>query len=100
MTSPNGRQIVPGITVDATGQAVVEPEVGEVLFDLALQLEEPTGLPVDVQHVLAAIVLAVRSGEIDPTIEISANNPQTARTLKPHIQAVFNEFGGQLGNDD
>lgn len=35
-----------------------------VFFDLALQLEGSTDLPVDVEHVLAAIVLAARNWEL------------------------------------
>lgn len=49
-------QIVPGISVSSSGQASVDPSLADVLFDLALQLEGPTNLPVDVEHVRAAIV--------------------------------------------
>ncbi len=60
------QQIVPGISVSSSGQASVDPSLADVLFDLALQLEGPTDLPVDVEHVLAAIVLAARNGELAP----------------------------------
>ncbi len=52
------KQIVPGIFISSSGQATVDPSLANVLFDLAIKLEEPTNLPVDVEHVLAAIVLA------------------------------------------
>jgi len=58
------QQIVPGISVFSSGQATVDPSLAEVLFDLALQLEGPTDLPVDVEHVVAAIVFAARKGEL------------------------------------
>ena len=51
------QQVVPGISISSSGQATVDPSLTEVLFDLALKLEEPTNHPVDVQHVLAAIVI-------------------------------------------
>ncbi len=60
------QQIVPGISVTSSGQATVHPSLADVLFDLAIKLEEPTNLPVDIEHVLAAIVLAARNGELDP----------------------------------
>ena len=63
MNESGDQQIVPGISVTASGQATVDPFVAEVLLDLAIKLEEPTNLPVDVEHVLAAIVLAARGGE-------------------------------------
>ena len=50
------QQIVPGIFVSSSGQATVDPSLADVLFDLAIKLEEPTNLPVDVEHVLAAVV--------------------------------------------
>ena len=40
--------------------------------DLAIKLEEPTQLPVDVEHILAAIVMAARQGELDPN-RLNAN---------------------------
>ena len=58
------QQIVPGLSVSATGQATVDPSIADVLFDLAIKLEEATTLPVDVQHVVAALVLSARNGEL------------------------------------
>ena len=52
------QQIVPGLSVSTTGQATVDPSIADVLFDLAIKLEETTTLPVDVQHVVAALVLS------------------------------------------
>jgi hypothetical protein len=37
------------------------------LFDLAIKLEDSTKLPVDVEHVLAAIVLASRTKSLTQT---------------------------------
>ncbi|MEK6237090.1 MAG: hypothetical protein N2C14_20465, partial [Planctomycetales bacterium] len=73
------QQIVPGISISASGQATVDPSLTDVLFDLALKLEGPTSLPVDIQHVLAAIVLAARKGELDPDTPISSDDPNLVK---------------------
>ncbi|MEO2013244.1 MAG: hypothetical protein ABGZ53_02635 [Fuerstiella sp.] len=45
-------QVVPGISISPSGQATVDSSLTDVLFDLAIKLEEPTQLPVDVEHIL------------------------------------------------
>ena len=94
------RQLVPGITLSATGQANIDPSVSKVLFDLALKLEEPTDLPVDIEHVLAALVMADRQGELDPQAPLSAHDPVLTQILAKHVKIVFDQFGGQVGDDD
>ena len=49
--------------------------IAVVLFDLAIKLEEPTNLPVDVEHVLAA-------------------------ELASHVKIVFAEYDDKVGMDD
>jgi len=93
-------QIVPGISLDAAGQATVDPALVDLLFDLAIQLEEPTNLPVDVEHVLAAIVLAARNGELDSNKPLSSDDPTLAQVLVGHVKTVFADYGGQVGRDD
>jgi len=100
MTKDSDHQIVPGISVTATGQATVDPTVAERLFDLAIKLEETTDLPVDVEHVLAAIVLAARSGELDSTTSLSSDDPVLPQILLAHVKTVFQQFGGKVGRDD
>jgi len=94
------QQIVPGITISAQGEATVDPALTDVLLDLALTLEEPTGHPVDVQHVLAAIVLAVRSGQLDSTRALSGDDRLLVERLIPHVKTVFSQFGGNVGRED
>jgi len=94
------KQIVPGISVTSSGQATVDPSLADVLFDLAIMLEEPTNLPVDVEHVLAAIVLAARKGELDPNTPLSSDDPALAQVLASHVKTVFADYGGKLGMDD
>ena len=100
MNSDSDQQIVPGITVTPSGQATVDPSLVDVLFDLAIKLEEPTNLPVDVQHVLAAIVLAARNGDLDPNTPLSSDDPALAEVLAGHVKTVFADFGGKVGMDD
>ena len=100
MNSDSDQQIVPGITVTPSGQATVDPSLTDVLFDLALKLEEPTNLPVGVEHVLAAIVLAARKGELDPNTPLSADDPALAEVLVGHVKTVFADYSGEVGEDD
>ena len=94
------QQVVPGISISSSGQATVDPSLRDVLFDLALKLEEPTNHPVDVQHVLAAIVLAARNGELDPGIQPSSDDQALVAALVPHVKSVFVEYDGEVGEDD
>jgi hypothetical protein len=94
------KQIVPGISVSPSGQATVDPALADVLFDLAIKLEEPTKLPVDVEHVLAAIVLAARKGELDRNRPLSSDDPTLVEVLVGHVKAVFADYDGKVGMDD
>ena len=100
MDNSGNHQIVPGIVVTSSGQATVAPSLADVLFDLAIKLEEPTSLPVDVEHVLAAIVLAARSGELNPNSPPSSDDPALVELLASHVKTVFSEFDGKVGMDD
>jgi len=100
VNSNTANQIVPGISVTSSGQATVDPSVSDVLFDLALKLEEPTNFPVDVKHVLAAIVLAARKEELDSNMPLSADDPSLAEILAGHVKAVFEMFDGNVSRDD
>jgi len=74
--------------------------VSDVLFDLALKLEEPTNLPVAVEHVLAAIVLAARHGELDSNTPLSVGDTMLVEALARHIRTIFEMFDGHVGRDD
>ena len=100
MDNSGDHQIVPGISVTSSGQATVDPSLADVLFDLSIKLEEPTNLPVDVEHVLAAIVLAARKGELDPNTPLSSNDPALAAVLAEHVKTVFSDYDGKVGMDD
>ena len=100
MDNSDDQQIVPGISISSSGQATVDPSLSDVLFDLAIKLEEPTNLPVDVEHVLAAIVLAARKGELDPNTPLASDDPAIVEVLVGHVKTVFEQFDGKVGMDD
>ena len=100
MENSDDQQIVPGISVKSSGQATVDPSLADVLFDLAIKLEEPTSLPVDVEHVLAAIVMTTRKGELDPNTPLSSDDSALAEVLVGHVKTVFADYGGKVGRDD
>ncbi len=103
-------EILPGLVLDASGQVTVDKRMGELLFDLALQLEdlqledlqleETVSPPVDVEHVLAAILLAARDGEINADTSLTKDNAKLLEVLRRHLKTVFQRYGGQLGRDD
>lgn len=100
MDDNGNQQIVPGISISSSGRASVAPSMADVLFDLAIQLEEPTNLPVDVEHVLAGIVLATRAGELNPNTPLSSDDPAVVKVLVRHVKVIFEQFGGSVGRDD
>ena len=102
MCDNNGEdeQVVSGISISPSGQATVDPSLADVLFDLAIKLEEPTQLPVDVEHILAAIVMAARQGELDPNTRLSSEDPALAAVLINHVKTVFAGYDGKVGMDD
>ena len=93
-------QVLPGITVSRSGEATVDPALADVLFDLALKLEEPLNLPVDVQHVVDALLLADRRGELAPDVILSADNQALVATLTPHVRSLFANYGGEVTTTD
>ena len=102
MSENNGddEQVVPGISISPSGQASVDSSLTNVLFDLAIKLEELTQLPVDVEHVLAAIVIAARQGELDSNTRLSSGDSASAAVLTNHVKTVFAEYDGKVGMDD
>ncbi|TWU12140.1 hypothetical protein CA54_09580 [Symmachiella macrocystis] len=99
MPHSDNQPIVPGIFLDAAGQATVDPGLADLLFDLAIQLEEPTNLPVDVEHVLAAIILAARKGELDSTTPLTSD-AALVEVLVGHVKSIFTDYDGRVGRDD
>ena len=100
MDDDQDQQLVPGISLSTSGQATVDPALTEVLIDIAIKIDDLSRFPVDVEHVLAAIVLAVRSGSIGTDTEISSDNDTLISALAEKVETVFEKFGGKVGTDD
>lgn len=100
MNESSDQQIVPGISLSPSGKATVDPSLTYVLIDVAIKIDDMSRFPVDVEHVLAAIVLAARSGAIEPERELSCDDDELVSILAEHVEIVFERFGGKVGMDD
>lgn len=100
MNDHQDQQIVPGISLSTSGQATVDPALTEVLIDIAIKIDDMSKFPVDVEHILAAIVMATRSGSIGTDTEMSADNGTLISALAEHVETVFKTFGGNVGTED
>lgn len=98
--SGDAKTIVPGLTVDDSGTASVDPQLGKVLVDVAIEMEQVAGNPVDVEHVLAAIILAAKAGRLDAHARLSGEDPELVLILREYVASVFAQYGGRLGADD
>jgi len=94
------RQIIPGIELDDAGRASVDASMGRQLILLAIELESYTSRPVDVQHVLAAIIMAAASGEPVTGESLQKPEPLFMRLLAAHIEQIFQRTGGRVSEDD
>lgn len=98
--TPEERKVVEGIKVSKDGHAQIDPEIVDEIFGLALLLDESLEHPVDVQHVVAAIVLASDEGVLSTSTVIRANDNELRECIIPHIEAVFRKWQGEVGDDD
>ena len=72
----------------------------DVLIDIAIKIDDKSKYPVDVEHVLAAIILAARSGSIGNDTDLSSDHEALIPVLAEHVERVFKKFGGRVGADD
>ena len=100
MNSNPSQQIVQGISLSDSGQATVEPRLTETLIDLAIKIDDDSKFPVDVEHVLAAIVFAAHAGEVNTATDLTSSDAELVSILAPHVETVFQKFGGKVGSDD
>ena len=92
--------IVKGIRMTPEGEVSVDPKVDEVLFDLAIALQGPDDTPVDVEHVVAALILASHKGEVPNDYELRERDKALQAILKPHVRTIFNRYGGQVCDEE
>ena len=94
------RVIVQGIRMTPAGEVSVDPKVDDALFDLAVALQGPDDLPVDVEHVVAALIFASRQGQIPNEYQLRERDKALQAILKPHIRTIFQRFGGQVCEEE
>ncbi|NNJ24956.1 hypothetical protein [Alienimonas chondri] len=92
--------IAEGIAISPSGEVRVDEGLTETLLDLAEALEERTGRPVDVEHVVAAAVLANRAGKIGSDRRLRTGDDLLLMALIPQIDAVFTRYGGLVAEPD
>lgn len=92
--------IVRGISMTPEGEVTVDPKTDEALFDLAIALQGPDDTPVDVEHVVAALILASRNGEVPPDYQLRERDKALQAILKPHVRLIFNRYGGQVCEEE
>lgn len=85
----HSQQIVPGITLDAAHEVTVDATLTDVLCDLAIELQDDTGLPVDVEHVIAAAALAVKQGDWSSDEPLNTGNARLRAVLQPHVRRLL-----------
>ena len=78
----------------------VDEGLTETLLDLAEALEGRTGRPVDVEHVVAAVVLANRAGNLGSDRRLRTGDDLLLMALAPHVEAVFAKYGGVVAEDE
>jgi hypothetical protein len=92
--------IVKGIRMTSEGEVTVDPDVDDALFDLAIALQAPDDTPVDVEHIVAALILASRNGQVPPDYELRERDKPLQAILRPHVRMIFQKYGGQVAEEE
>lgn len=101
MTNPNERiPIVEGIVMTPSGEVTVEPELDEALCDLAIALQDDDDDPVDVEHIVAALILASRAGHIPSDYRLRKQDKALRSLLRPHVRLIFQRYEGQVCEEE
>lgn len=101
MPTPTDRiPIVQGITMTHAGEVAVEPELDETLCDLAIALQDDDDDPVDVEHIVAALILASRAGHIPSDYRLRKKDKALRALLRPHVRLIFQKYEGHVCEDE
>ena len=92
-------QIVAGVTIDRQGLVSVEEGFQQTLCDIALALQECTPHAVDVEHVLAALVMSVRDGKLPRNIDLNSNGSEQTRILSRYVNVLFERYAGEINGE-
>ncbi|MBT4864597.1 MAG: hypothetical protein HON53_05660 [Planctomycetaceae bacterium] len=93
-------QIVPGVHISSAGEVTTSPELHDVLCDVAGELEDDCDLPVDLEHVLAALIMATNAGQISDDRQLASDDSELRALLVPHVRLIFEEFDGQICGEE
>ena len=91
--------IVEGIVMTSAGEVTIEPELDEALCDLAIALQEGDE-PVDVEHVVAALILASRAGHVPSDYRLRKKDKPLRALLRPHVRLIFQRYDGQVCEEE
>ncbi len=90
--------IVEGITLDKSGTVHIESDLEQTLCDVAIELQSDDR-PVDVRHVVAALVMATRDGKIDRATRLGDLTDEQSRVLSRYVGVLFQQHGGSISDD-
>ncbi len=99
MPKRSPEEIVPGITIDRQGIVSVAEGLQQRLCNIALALQECTPHAVDVEHVLAAVVMAIRDGKLPRTSELTCDNSEQTETLLRYVNVLFERYAGEINRE-
>lgn len=88
--------IVQGIAMTPTGEVSIDPHLDEPLCDLAIAMQGPDDLPVDVEHIVAALILASREGKVPSDYELKARDRSLKAILRPYVRMIFQRYNGKV----
>lgn len=100
MSSDDAIPIVSGIRMTPEGEVSIAPRLDEPLCDLAIEMQGPDDLPIDVEHVVAALILASREGKVPTDYELKPRDRTLKAILRPYVKMIFQKYGGQVCEDE
>lgn len=96
--SAKREEIIEGVAIDRRGVVDVDSKLEQPLCDLAIELQSG-GRAVDVEHVLAAIVMAVRDGKAPRGSTLNELAEHHGATLARYVEVLFAQHGGQVSDE-
>lgn len=82
------------------GEVTIEPALDEALCDMAIDLQDDGDNPVDVEHVVAALILASRAGHIPSDYRLRPKDKPLRALLRPHVRTIFQMYGGKVCEEE
>jgi len=92
-------KIVAGVSINRRGTVKVARGHQQTLCDLALALQDVCQYAVDVEHVVAALVMAVRDGRLQRDSVVTADDEPVIRVLLVYVTLIFKQFKGTVDSN-